>query len=130
MTSSVLHGRPAVAKPAIPPLRNGDHLSRDEFERRYEAMAGVNKAELIEGVVHIPSPCCRAIWPAFWQSSSRDWPAPNTPRSWPVLKGADRQIPAVRPLGRGMAGDSPRLSSLHPAALEYKEVTATMFKIS
>jgi Uma2 family endonuclease len=56
VTSSVLQGRPAVAKPAIPPLRNGDHLSRDEFERRYEAMAGVNKAELIEGVVHMPSP--------------------------------------------------------------------------
>lgn len=39
-----------------PPLRNGDHLSRDEFERRYQAMPGVNKAELIEGVVHMPSP--------------------------------------------------------------------------
>jgi len=40
----------------IPPLRNGDHLTRDEFERRYEAMPHVNKAELIEGVVHMPSP--------------------------------------------------------------------------
>src|SRR5262249_55518592 len=40
----------------VPPLRNGDHLSRDEFERRYEAMPGVKKAELIEGVVYMPSP--------------------------------------------------------------------------
>ena len=56
MTSSVLQSRPPVAKPAIPPLRNGDHLTRDEFERRYESMTGVNKAELIEGVVHMPSP--------------------------------------------------------------------------
>ena len=40
----------------IPPLCNGDHLTRNEFERRYEAMPGVNKAELIEGVVHMPSP--------------------------------------------------------------------------
>ncbi len=42
--------------PALPPLQNGDHLSRAEFERRYDAMPGVKKAELIEGVVHMPSP--------------------------------------------------------------------------
>ena len=56
MTSSVLQSRPPGTKPAIPPLRNGDHLTRDEFERRYESMTGVKKAELIEGVVHMPSP--------------------------------------------------------------------------
>ena len=38
------------------PLENGDHLTRDEFERRYEAMPQVKKAELIEGVVFMPSP--------------------------------------------------------------------------
>jgi Uma2 family endonuclease len=38
------------------PLNQGDHLSRDEFERRYSAMPNVKKAELIEGVVHMPSP--------------------------------------------------------------------------
>lgn len=42
--------------PAIPPLEPGDRLSRAEFERRYEAMPGVKKAELIEGVVYMPSP--------------------------------------------------------------------------
>jgi Uma2 family endonuclease len=41
---------------AIPPLENGDHLSRDEFERRYRAMPHVKKAELIEGQVYMPSP--------------------------------------------------------------------------
>src|SRR6266704_2738123 len=39
-----------------PPLENGDRLTRDEFERRYEATPRRNKAELIEGVVHMPSP--------------------------------------------------------------------------
>jgi Uma2 family endonuclease len=39
-----------------PPLRNGDHLTRDEFERRYDAMPDLKKAELIEGVVYMPSP--------------------------------------------------------------------------
>lgn len=39
-----------------PPLESGDHLTRDEFERRYHAMSRLKKAELIEGVVYVPSP--------------------------------------------------------------------------
>ena len=42
--------------PRVPPLEPGDHLTRDEFERRYDAMPGLKKAELIEGVVYLPSP--------------------------------------------------------------------------
>jgi Uma2 family endonuclease len=42
--------------PAVPPLENGDRLTRAEFERRYESMRNLKKAELIEGVVHMPSP--------------------------------------------------------------------------
>ena len=38
------------------PLEPGDRLSRAEFERRYEAMPRLKKAELIEGVVFMPSP--------------------------------------------------------------------------
>ena len=41
---------------AIPPLDNGDHLSRAEFERRYQAMPRLKKAELVEGVVYMASP--------------------------------------------------------------------------
>jgi Uma2 family endonuclease len=41
---------------AIPPLENGDRLTRAEFERRYDAMPNLKKAELIEGEVHMPSP--------------------------------------------------------------------------
>jgi Uma2 family endonuclease len=40
----------------VPPLRQGDHLDREEFERRYDAMPELKKAELIDGVVHMPSP--------------------------------------------------------------------------
>jgi Uma2 family endonuclease len=39
----------------VPELRAGDRLTRAEFERRYEAMPHLKKAELIEGVVYIPS---------------------------------------------------------------------------
>jgi Uma2 family endonuclease len=37
----------------LPPLENGDRLNRYEFERRYNAMPHVRKAELIEGVVYM-----------------------------------------------------------------------------
>ncbi len=47
---------PASPPKPIPPLRNGDHLRADEFERRYDAMPYLKKAELIEGEVYIPSP--------------------------------------------------------------------------
>ncbi len=40
---------------AVPLLEPGDRLTRAEFERRYEAMPGVKKAELIEGVVYMPT---------------------------------------------------------------------------
>lgn len=40
----------------VPPLETGDRLTREEFERRYRAMPHVKKAELIEGVVYMPSP--------------------------------------------------------------------------
>lgn len=47
---------PTKAVEPIPPLENGDRLSRDEFERRFDAMPHVKKAELIEGVVYMGSP--------------------------------------------------------------------------
>ena len=51
------HGtQPPGLDDGIPPLETGDRLSRAEFERRYEAMPGLKKAELIEGVVYVASP--------------------------------------------------------------------------
>ena len=40
----------------IPPLENGDHLPRAEFERRFDAMPDLKKAELLEGIVSMGSP--------------------------------------------------------------------------
>ncbi|XWK87755.1 MAG: Uma2 family endonuclease [Phormidium sp.] len=44
-----------VEKTVTLPLENGDRLTRPEFERRYQAMPEVKKAELIEGVVYMCS---------------------------------------------------------------------------
>lgn len=40
----------------LPPLESGDRLTRHEFERRYQAMPNIKKAELIEGIVYMASP--------------------------------------------------------------------------
>ena len=42
--------------PARETLREGDRLSRDEFERRYEVRPDLRQAELIEGIVRMPTP--------------------------------------------------------------------------
>jgi Uma2 family endonuclease len=47
---------PRPAGKPIPPLESGDHLTREEFERRYHAQPSLKKAELIEGVVYVSSP--------------------------------------------------------------------------
>ncbi len=46
----------ATVEQDVPELVAGDFLSRDEFLRRWEAMPHVKRAELIRGVVYMPSP--------------------------------------------------------------------------
>lgn len=48
--------REQVSGTQVPPLENGDRLTRYEFERRYTANPQIKKAELIEGVVYVASP--------------------------------------------------------------------------
>lgn len=59
MTSTIVTPPPIKQKRderKPPPLINGDHLTRAEFERRYAAQPHIKKAELIEGVVYMSSP--------------------------------------------------------------------------
>ncbi len=56
MATDVLPHAPQNSLPRVPPLQPGDHLTRQEFERRYDATPGLKKAELIEGVVYMPPP--------------------------------------------------------------------------
>jgi Uma2 family endonuclease len=61
-TTPISFGKPLIigktdsADAPVPELEAGDRLTRPEFERRYNAMPQVNKAQLIEGVVYMPSP--------------------------------------------------------------------------
>ena len=56
MTDVSAEAGPRPAAVPVPPLENGDRLTRCEFERRYAARPDIKKAELIEGVVYMPSP--------------------------------------------------------------------------
>ncbi len=53
--STTMRRQPAPVA-AIPPLENGDRLTRAEFERRFDAMPELKKAELIQGKVFMASP--------------------------------------------------------------------------
>ncbi len=66
--------------PSVPPLRNGDHLDRIEFHRRYLTMPEVKKAELIEGIAYMPervrfdhgcSNASLAAWLGFYASRTK-----------------------------------------------------------
>jgi len=64
METEVITGALPQASPAgvmapsgsLPPLENGDRLTRSDFEQRYDAMPHIKKAELLEGIVYMPSP--------------------------------------------------------------------------
>lgn len=52
-TAAVL---PKITVEPIPPLEPGDHLDQKTFHERYKAMPGNIRAELIGGIVYMPSP--------------------------------------------------------------------------
>ncbi len=45
-----------ATQPEAPLLESGDRLSQAEFHRRYSARPDIRKAELVLGVVYVPSP--------------------------------------------------------------------------
>lgn len=58
-TQSIHSSPPAPLEPVNAPmlqLETGDTLTRAEFERRYDAMPWLKKAELVDGVVYVGSP--------------------------------------------------------------------------
>ena len=55
-TEKEVRAQPTVNNENVLPLKHGERLTREEFERRYEGMPYLKKAELIEGVVYMPSP--------------------------------------------------------------------------
>ncbi|HTU21714.1 MAG TPA: Uma2 family endonuclease [Gemmataceae bacterium] len=105
----------ALIEQEVPPLIAGDFLSRNEFLRRWEAMPHLKRAELIRGVVYMPSPLsrehgstdlnvaawlgvykaatpgCEALSNATWLMSEEESPQPDTSlRILPEFGGQSR----------------------------------------
>ena len=55
MSPSTVDSRVSPSR-VTPPLQNGDRLTAEEFERRYDAAGELTKAELLDGVVYMPPP--------------------------------------------------------------------------
>jgi len=73
---------------AVQELIAGDFLSRDEFLRRWEAMPQLKRAELIRGVVYMPSPLSwehgdteqnLATWLGNYKAATPGCAGPTTP---------------------------------------------------
>src|ERR1044071_6776297 len=61
----------SIVERNAPPLVAGERLSREEFLRRWEALPELKRAELLEGVVYLPSPlsvshASRDLLSGFW----------------------------------------------------------------
>src|SRR3954470_15933773 len=79
---TLLHAQPpsTPSRPGptdLPPLEAGDRLDQPTFHARYEAMPSAFRAELIEGIVHVPSPLKAKhggphgkamVWAGFYES--------------------------------------------------------------
>lgn len=46
----------SVIETSTPPLKAGDHVTLSDFLQRWQAMPELKRAELIEGIVYMPSP--------------------------------------------------------------------------
>jgi hypothetical protein len=57
----------------IPMLVAGDKLTRDEFMRRWDAMPNLKRAELIGGIVYMPSPLSRKHGDFDWDVGAWLW---------------------------------------------------------
>lgn len=55
-TTIELPKKTATITERMPPLQNGDRLTAEEFERRFDAMPNLKFAELINGVVYMSPP--------------------------------------------------------------------------
>ncbi len=106
---------PPAASVSTPPLLEGDSLTSEEFLRRWEEIPDLTRAELIDGIVSMPSPIglrhgeiqiylgqwlgfytlatpgCRSAMETTWLMGEREVPQPDvTLRILPEYGGQSR----------------------------------------
>jgi hypothetical protein len=113
---------PLLTQLSTPPLLEGDSLTSDEFLSRWDAIPDLKRAELIDGIVYMPSPVSLRhqeyaaflnIWLGFYACA--------TPGCRPGLEGTwlmgERQVPQpdVTLCIRPELGGQSRVEGLYPA---------------
>ncbi len=105
----------------VPPLENGDRLTRAEFERRYDAMPEHVRAELVEGVVIMASPV-RFTFHAQQHYQLIGWTAPTTPPfdSISTTNRSQTSASSSTRLEAGWLGSTQRVTSMARPSLSRK----------
>jgi Uma2 family endonuclease len=96
-------------------LVTGERLTREEFLRRWEELPDLKNAELIDGVVHVPSPVSRDhgsldtlihLWLAYYAQATPGCNAGNN-STWMMLDSAPQPDAYLRilPSHGGQSGD-------------------------
>ena len=94
----------ATVANAMPPLVAGDVLTRDEFLARWEALPELRRAELIGGVVYMPSPLSWehgtidnhvSTWVGVYSASTPGCEAGNN-ATWLMLQDAPQPDTSLR----------------------------------
>ena len=70
---ATLYSPMLASKRPIPPLQNGDRLTRSQFLERYEAMPPNVKAERIEGIVYMPAAAVSASFHGDQHANALLW---------------------------------------------------------
>jgi Uma2 family endonuclease len=130
-----------MAAPHLPPLlRDGDRLTRDEFMRRWEQMPDLMRAELIDGIVYMPSPLSDihgdfqirvSYWLVFYTAATPGCKA-RASGTWLMSEDSAPQPDLALRIGAEYGGQS-RMEGEYPAgapelAVEISHTTSTRDK--
>jgi hypothetical protein len=113
---------PMLTPISTPPLLEGDSLTSDEFLSRWDAIPDLKRAELIDGIVYMPSPV--SLRHQDYESFLNGWLnfyACATPGCRPAIEGTwlmgERQVPQPDVTLRILSefGGQSRVEGLYPA---------------
>jgi Uma2 family endonuclease len=123
----------------VPLLVAGDSLSRDEFLRRWEAMPQLKRAELIGGVVYMPSPLSLehgetdshvATWLGVYKAGTPGCATANN-ATWLMLEDSPQPDTSLRILPEygGQSGVQGRYASGAPEFLAEVCLSSTSYDL-
>ena len=126
--------------PTAPPLVPGQRLTREEFLRRWEQMPDLKRAELIAGIVYMPSPLSRThgrfevlanIWVGNYAAFTPGCEAASQ-ATWLMLEDAPQPDVDLRilPSHGGQSSESGKYLTGAPELIVEVSVSSTAYDLS